>query len=77
MRNREVATKDMVPTPATQGGHVPYIPKEEVATLLLLVINCGLNIYEIYGVPSYGLPRGKKRLAVIGCKYPLSLVDQW
>ncbi len=26
MRNREVATKDMVPTPATQGGHVPDIP---------------------------------------------------
>jgi hypothetical protein len=25
MRNREVATKDMVPTPATQGGHVPDI----------------------------------------------------
>ena len=26
MRNREVATKDMVPTPITQGGHhVPYI----------------------------------------------------
>jgi hypothetical protein len=26
MRNREAATKDMVPTPATQGGHVPDIP---------------------------------------------------
>ncbi len=26
MRNREVATKDMVPTPATQGGHVPDNP---------------------------------------------------
>ncbi len=26
MRNCEVATKDMVPTPATQGGHVPDIP---------------------------------------------------
>ena len=26
IRNREVATKDMVPTPATQGGHVPDIP---------------------------------------------------
>ncbi len=26
MLNREVATKDMVPTPATQGGHVPDIP---------------------------------------------------
>ncbi len=26
MRNREVATKDMVPTPATQGGHIPDIP---------------------------------------------------
>jgi hypothetical protein len=26
MRNREVATKDMAPTPATQGGHVPDIP---------------------------------------------------
>ncbi len=25
MRNDEVATKDMVPTPATQGGHVPDI----------------------------------------------------
>ncbi len=25
MRNREVATKDMVPTPATQGGHVSDI----------------------------------------------------
>jgi hypothetical protein len=26
MRNCEVATKDMVPTPATQGDHVPDIP---------------------------------------------------
>jgi hypothetical protein len=26
MRNCEVATKDMVPTSATQGGHVPDIP---------------------------------------------------
>ncbi len=26
MRNREVTTKDMVPTPATQGGHVLDIP---------------------------------------------------
>ncbi len=26
MRNHEVDTKDMVPTPATQGGHVPDIP---------------------------------------------------
>ena len=26
MRNCEVATKDMVRTPITQGGHVPYIP---------------------------------------------------
>jgi hypothetical protein len=26
MRNRKVATKDMVPTPATQGGHIPDIP---------------------------------------------------
>ena len=26
MRNHEVATKDMVPTPITQGGHVPDIP---------------------------------------------------
>ena len=26
MRNREVANKDMVPTPITQGGHVPNIP---------------------------------------------------
>jgi hypothetical protein len=26
MRNREVATKDMVSTPATQGGHVPSVP---------------------------------------------------
>jgi hypothetical protein len=26
MRNREVATKDMMPAPATQGGHVPDIP---------------------------------------------------
>jgi hypothetical protein len=26
MRNREVTTKDMVPTPASQGGHVPDIP---------------------------------------------------
>ena len=48
--------------------------KEEVATILLLVINRGLTIYEIYGVPSYGFPRGVKRLAVIGPKYPLSLV---
>jgi hypothetical protein len=59
-------------------GQVPdTIIKEEVATLLLLVINHGLTIYEIYGVPSYGLPRGMKRLAVIGPKYPLSLVAQW
>jgi hypothetical protein len=26
MRNCEVATKDMVPTPITQGGYVPDIP---------------------------------------------------
>jgi hypothetical protein len=26
MRNREVAIKDMAPTPATQGGHVPDNP---------------------------------------------------
>jgi hypothetical protein len=26
IRNREEATKDIVPTPATQGGHVPDIP---------------------------------------------------
>ena len=56
-------------------GQVPdTIIKEEVATLLLLVINHGLTIYEIYGVPSYGLPRGMKRLAVIGPKYPLRMV---
>ena len=54
-----------------------YVSKEEVATLLLLVINRGLTIYEIYGVPSYGLPRGVKHLAVIGPKYPLSLVARW
>jgi hypothetical protein len=29
MRNREVTTKDMVPTPATQGGHVPDIPRPD------------------------------------------------
>ncbi len=32
MRNREVTTKDMVPTPATQGGHVPCIPLPDGAT---------------------------------------------
>ena len=40
--------------------------KEEVATLLLLVINRGLTIYEIYGVPSYGLPRGKNAWLSLG-----------
>jgi hypothetical protein len=33
MRNREVATKDMVPTPATQGGHVPDIPLPDGALI--------------------------------------------
>jgi hypothetical protein len=33
MRNREVATKDMVPTPATQGGHVPDIPLPDCALI--------------------------------------------
>ena len=55
----------------------PKLSKEEVATLLLLVINRGLKIYEIYGVPSYGLPCGENCLAVIGPKYPLSLVARW
>ena len=34
--------------------------------LLLLVINRGLTIYEIYGVPSYGFPCGVKPL---GCHW--------
>jgi hypothetical protein len=33
MHNREVATKDMVPTPATQGGHVPDIPLPDGALI--------------------------------------------
>jgi hypothetical protein len=33
MRNCEVATKDMVPTPATQGGHVPDIPFPDSALI--------------------------------------------
>jgi hypothetical protein len=33
MRNREVATKDMVPTPTTQGGHVPDIPLPDGALI--------------------------------------------
>jgi hypothetical protein len=33
MRNHEVATKDMVPTPATQGGHVPDIPLPDGALI--------------------------------------------
>ncbi len=33
MRNREVTTKDMVPTPATQGGHVPDIPLPDGALI--------------------------------------------
>ncbi len=33
MRNHEVATKDMVPTPATQGGHVPDIPLPDSALI--------------------------------------------
>jgi hypothetical protein len=33
MRNREVDTKDMVPTPATQGGHVPDIPLPDGALI--------------------------------------------
>ena len=33
MRNREVATKDMVLTPATQGGHVPDIPLPDGALI--------------------------------------------
>ena len=33
MCNREVATKDMVPTPATQGGHVPDIPLPDGALI--------------------------------------------
>ncbi len=53
------------------------VSKEEVSTLLLLIINRGLTIYEIYGVPSYGLQCGVKCLAVIGRNYPLSLVVQW
>ncbi len=33
MRNCEVATKDMVPTTATQGGHVPDIPLPDGALI--------------------------------------------
>ena len=33
MRSCEVATKDMVPTPATQGGHVPDIPLPDGALI--------------------------------------------
>jgi hypothetical protein len=33
MRNREVATKDMMPTPATQGGHVSDIPLPDGALI--------------------------------------------
>ncbi len=33
MRNCEVATKDMVPTPATQGGHVPDFPLPDGALI--------------------------------------------
>ncbi len=33
MRNREVATKDMVPTPATKGGHVSNIPLPDGALI--------------------------------------------
>ncbi len=33
MHNREVATKDMVPTPATQGGHVTDIPLPDGALI--------------------------------------------
>jgi hypothetical protein len=33
MHNCEVATKDMVPTPATQGGHVPDIPLPDGALI--------------------------------------------
>ncbi len=33
MHNREVTTKDMVPTPATQGGHVPDIPVSDGALI--------------------------------------------
>jgi hypothetical protein len=33
MRNHEVTTKDMVPTPATQGGHVPDIPLPDDALI--------------------------------------------
>ncbi len=33
MRSCEVATKDMVPTPATRGGHVPDIPLPDGALI--------------------------------------------
>ena len=33
MRNLEVATKDMVPIPITQGGHVPDIPLSDGALI--------------------------------------------
>ncbi len=33
MHNREVATKDMAPTPATQGGHVPDNPLPDGALI--------------------------------------------
>ena len=55
---------------------IRVVYKEQVATLLLLVINRGLKNFEIYGVPSHGLPRGVKHLDVIGCKYHLSFAAQ-
>ena len=33
MRNHDVATKDMVPAPITQGGHVPDIPLPDGALI--------------------------------------------
>ena len=33
MRNCEVVTKDMVPTPITQGGHAPDIPLVDCALI--------------------------------------------
>jgi len=33
MRNRKVATKDMLPTPISQGGHVPDVPLPDGALI--------------------------------------------
>jgi hypothetical protein len=48
MRNCEVATKDMVPTPATQGGHVPELSQmRELKDLTLpLMVKVGVGPHE-------------------------------